>query len=65
MMVSFIQSNYHGFGSGIVIPKRASACKTAAMASNLIPGHPNVVAAASDRCIPFFQHLSQKMVHRS
>ena len=29
MMVSLIQSNYMGFGSGIVVPGPASACKTA------------------------------------
>jgi hypothetical protein len=34
MMVSFIQSNYMGFGSGIVVPgTTASACRTAATAS--------------------------------
>jgi gamma-glutamyltranspeptidase/glutathione hydrolase len=33
MMVSFIQSNYMGFGSGCVEPTLASACKTGAMAS--------------------------------
>jgi gamma-glutamyltranspeptidase/glutathione hydrolase len=33
MMVSFIQSNYMGFGSGVVVPATASACRTAATAS--------------------------------
>ena len=43
MMVSFIQSNYMGFGSGVVVPGRASRCRTAAPASSLKPGHPNRV----------------------
>jgi gamma-glutamyltranspeptidase/glutathione hydrolase len=33
MMVSFIQSNYMGFGAGVVVPAGASRCRTAATAS--------------------------------
>ena len=33
MMVSCIQSNYMGFGSGVVVPGSASRCRTAAPAS--------------------------------
>ena len=43
MMVSYIQSNYSGFGSGSSCPKRASTCRTAAMGFSLQPGHPNEV----------------------
>jgi gamma-glutamyltranspeptidase/glutathione hydrolase len=37
MMVSFIQSNYMGFGSGIVVPSGASRCRTGATASAFDP----------------------------
>ena len=42
-MVSLIQSNYMGFGSGVVVPGPASRCRTAAPASCCTPGHPNCV----------------------
>jgi gamma-glutamyltranspeptidase/glutathione hydrolase len=44
MMVSFIQSNYMGFGSGCVEPTLASACKTAGAASAWTTTSPNLVA---------------------
>lgn len=43
MMVSFIQSNFKGFGSGVVVPNTGIALQNRAWGFTLKQGHPNQV----------------------
>ena len=43
MMVSFIQSNFYRFGSGVVIPETGIALHNRGWGFSLTPGHPNEV----------------------
>ncbi|MFC4350437.1 gamma-glutamyltransferase family protein [Fodinicurvata halophila] len=49
-MVSFIQSNYQGFGSGVVVPETGISLQNRGAGFRLEPGHPNCVGP---RKLPF------------
>jgi gamma-glutamyltranspeptidase/glutathione hydrolase len=46
LMVSFIQSNYEGFGSGVLIPETGISLQCRAAGFTLEQGHPNQIASS-------------------
>ena len=62
MQVSFIQSNFEGFGSGVVIPNTGIAMQNRGRGFSTDPSHPNAIGPSKrpfHTIIPAFIELSQ------
>ena len=64
MMVSMIQSNYEGFGSGIVVPGTGIAMQNRGLGFVLEPGHPNQVGRTSAPITRSSPDSSPRMANR-
>jgi len=63
MMVSFIQSNYAGFGSGVVVPGTGIHLQNRACGFTLEDGHPNQIADAPRMAFGLMGGMMQAQGH--